>query len=61
MFAHKLVPHPSSQRALACMAKPLSFHKWNNSKLVRQRAKRLAEDINSVTNNTQIDSKYKKI
>jgi hypothetical protein len=26
MFAHKLVLHLSSQRALAPMAKPLSFH-----------------------------------
>jgi hypothetical protein len=26
MFAHKLVPHLSSQRALARMGKPLSFH-----------------------------------
>jgi hypothetical protein len=27
MFAHKLVPHLSSQRALAQLAKALSFHK----------------------------------
>ncbi len=26
MSTHKLVPHPSSQRALSHMAKPLSFH-----------------------------------
>jgi hypothetical protein len=26
MFAHKLVPHLPSQRALAHVAKPLSFH-----------------------------------
>jgi len=26
MFAHKLVPHPSSQCALARMAKTLSFY-----------------------------------
>jgi hypothetical protein len=26
MFAHRLVPHPSSQRALAHMAKTLPFH-----------------------------------
>jgi hypothetical protein len=26
MFAHKSVPHLSSQHALACMAKTLSFH-----------------------------------
>jgi hypothetical protein len=26
MFTHKLVPHPTSQCALALMAKTLSFH-----------------------------------
>jgi hypothetical protein len=29
MFAHKSVPHLSSQRALARMAETLSFHKCN--------------------------------
>jgi hypothetical protein len=31
MFAHKSVPHLLSQRAVACMAKPLSFHTFTVS------------------------------
>jgi hypothetical protein len=36
MFALKLVPHPSSRRALACMAKTLSFHRVNINHLPLQ-------------------------